>query len=165
MYIISKTSTTLPPPKNAWGRRGDKHTKKLLSNSYAGTLPCKMFIASQGHWKWSENIFPRRSVKREVCSESITKFSSIQFFLRNATISGSRNFGSTVQQVEKKLLETAEYWSIKKHMISHWAELLSKNCCWEPRSHTKHKGRLIRLKEFPQWIFLFHFSAQVLYTR
>jgi len=31
----------------------------------------------------------------------------------------------------KKLLETAEYWSIKKHLISCWAELLSKNCCWQ----------------------------------
>ena len=40
-----------PPPKSAWGRptRRDKHTKKLDSNNYAGTLPCKVFIASQGH--------------------------------------------------------------------------------------------------------------------
>jgi len=36
---------------------------------------------------------------------------------------------------------------------------------WERRSHTKHKGRLIRLQEFPHWIFLFHFNATVLYTR
>jgi len=36
---------------------------------------------------------------------------------------------------------------------------------WERRSHTKHKGRLIRLQEFPHWIFLFHFSATVLYRR
>jgi len=36
---------------------------------------------------------------------------------------------------------------------------------WERRSHTKHKGRLIRLQDFPHWIFLFHFSATVLYTR
>jgi len=33
------------------------------------------------------------------------------------------------------------------------------------RSHTKHKGRLIRLLEFALWIFLFRFSATVLYTR
>jgi len=48
--IISKTSTTLPPPeKNAWGTRRDKHTKKIESNNYAGTLPWKMFIASHGY--------------------------------------------------------------------------------------------------------------------
>jgi len=27
---------------------------------------------------------------------------------------------------------------------------------WERRSHTKHKGRLIRLQEFPHWVFLLH---------
>jgi len=32
--------------KTAWGTRRDKHTKKLESNSYAGTLPWKVFIAS-----------------------------------------------------------------------------------------------------------------------
>jgi len=36
---------------------------------------------------------------------------------------------------------------------------------WERRSHTKHKGRLICLQEFPHWIFLFHFSATLPYTR
>jgi len=59
------------------------------------------------------------------------KFSSIQFFVRNATISRERNFTNTVQKVERKLLETAEYWSMKKHLISWWAELLSKNYCWQ----------------------------------
>jgi len=28
----------------------------------------KVFIASQGHWKWSDNIFPCHSGKREICS-------------------------------------------------------------------------------------------------
>jgi len=48
----------------------------------AGTLPWKVFIASQGHWKWSDNVFPRHSGKCEVCSESVTNFSgsSIQSF-------------------------------------------------------------------------------------
>jgi len=35
----------------------NKHTKKHESNNYAGTLPWKVFIASQGHWIWSDNIF------------------------------------------------------------------------------------------------------------
>jgi len=57
-YIISKTSTTLPTPeKNAWGTCRDKHTKKIESNNYAGTLPWKMFIASHGYWKWPDNFF------------------------------------------------------------------------------------------------------------
>jgi len=30
---------------------------------------------------------------------------------------------------------------------------------WERRSYTKHKGRLIRLQDFPDWVFPFHFSA------
>jgi len=86
---ISKTSTTFPPPKKCLGQatRRDKHTKKLESNNYAGILPWKVFTASQGYWKWSDNICPCHSGKREVCSESMTKFSSIQFFVRNATIS------------------------------------------------------------------------------
>jgi len=36
------------PPKNTWCTRGDKH-QKLQSNNYSGTLPWKVFIASQGH--------------------------------------------------------------------------------------------------------------------
>ena len=46
-YIISKTSTTFSPPqRNAWCTRRDKHTKKLESNNYGGTLFWKVFIAS-----------------------------------------------------------------------------------------------------------------------
>jgi len=26
---------------------------------------------------------------------------------------------------------TADCWSIKKHLISCWAEQLSKSCCWQ----------------------------------
>jgi len=50
-YIISKTSTTFPPPKNAWGMRRDKHDKKLESN-YAGTLPGSCLL----HHKGIENV-------------------------------------------------------------------------------------------------------------
>jgi len=57
----------------------------------------------------SGNIFPRHSGKREVCRESMTNFSSIQFIERNATISRQRNFRNIVQKVEKKILETAEF--------------------------------------------------------
>jgi len=71
-YTIPKTSTTFPPPKkHVWGARIDKHIKKFESNSYAGILPWKVFIAPQGHWKRSDNIFPPHSGKREVCSESM----------------------------------------------------------------------------------------------
>jgi len=45
--------------------------------------------------------FPRHSEKREVCSEPTTKFSSIQFFVWNVTISRYGNVRNTVQWVEK----------------------------------------------------------------
>jgi len=43
-YIISKTSTTFT--QKTLGVHAEKHTKKLESNNYAGTLPWKVFIAS-----------------------------------------------------------------------------------------------------------------------
>jgi len=49
--------------------------------------------------------------------------------------------------------------------VSWYQGVLLKIEVWECSSHTKQKGRLIRLQEFPHWIFLFHFSATVLYTR
>jgi len=55
--LFRKQAQLSSPPKNAWVTQRDKHTKKLESNNYAGTLPWKVFIASQGHWKWSDNIF------------------------------------------------------------------------------------------------------------
>jgi len=48
-HVISKASTTSSPKKVAWGMSRDKHTKKLENNNYAGTLPWKVFITSQGH--------------------------------------------------------------------------------------------------------------------
>jgi len=42
---------------------------------------------------------------------------------------------------------------------------IAKKEVWERLSHTKPKGRLIRLQEFPHWTFLFHFSVAVLYTK
>ena len=44
-YFESKHNFPFPP-KNAWGMRRDKQTKKLESNNYAGTLAWKVFIAS-----------------------------------------------------------------------------------------------------------------------
>jgi len=46
--------------------RRDKHPKKL--EAINGTFPWKVFIASQGHWKWPDNAFPRHSGKCEVYS-------------------------------------------------------------------------------------------------
>jgi len=58
----------------------------------AGTRPWNVFIASQRHWKWSDNVFPtRHSGKYEVCSlqqvHANFSCSSIQFLVRNAIIS------------------------------------------------------------------------------
>jgi len=47
-----------------------------------------------------------------------------------------------------------------------WCQgVLLKKEVWERRSHTKYQGRLIRLQEFPHWIFLFHFMVLRCYTR
>jgi len=41
---------------------------------------------------------------------------------------------------------------------------IAKKRCGRPFPQQKYKGKPIRLQEFPHWIFLFHFSAMVLYT-
>ena len=128
--IMSKTSTTLPTPKTAWGTRRDKHTKKLESNNYAGTLSCKVLIASQGYWKWSDNIFPRHSGKREVCSESMTKFSPIQFFYETRLYRGNAISEILCSRL-KKIIRDSKLLVVKKHLVSCWAELLSKSRCWQ----------------------------------
>jgi len=53
---------------------------------------------------------------------------------------------------------------VQKLLLASRGVLLRKEM-WERCFHTKHKGSLIRPQEFPHWIFLFHFSASVLYTR
>ena len=76
----------------------------------------------------------------------------------------------------KKLLEATECWSIKsiwfraelnfcpKTLLAGRNVLLKKRC-GNAVSTPNIKGRLIGLQEFPHWVFLFHFSATVLYTR
>jgi len=46
VYYFENKQNFPSTPKNAWGTRRDKHTKKLESNNYAGILPWKVFIAS-----------------------------------------------------------------------------------------------------------------------
>jgi len=82
-YIISKEAQLVSPPTETLGVRVETNiTKKHESNN-----PGKVFIASQGHLKKIRQYFSRHSGKREVCSESMTNFSSFQFFVRNPTIS------------------------------------------------------------------------------
>jgi len=120
--------------------------------------------------------FPRYSGKREVCSESMTKFSPIQIFLYETRLYRGNAILEILYSRLKKKLETAECWSIKSiwfraelnfcpKIVAGRQECIAKKEVWERRSHTKHTGRLIRLQEFPHRIFLFHFSATVLYTR
>ena len=66
--------------------------------------------------------------------------------------------------VDKKHLVRAEL-NVCPKIVAGRQECIAEKEVWERRSHTKHKGRLIRLQEFPHWIFLFQFSATVLYTR
>jgi len=67
--------------------------------------------------------------------------------------------------VDKKASDFVLSWTFVQKLLLVGRGVLLKKEVWERRSHTKYKGRLIRLQEFPHWIFLFHFSATVLYTR
>jgi len=166
-----KTSTTFPlPQNNTFGVRVETNIpKKLESNNYAGTLRWKVFIASQGHWKWSDNIW-----KREVCNESMTKFSYIQFFYETRLCCGNA-IVKMLYSTSKKIIRHSRMLVHKKasdFVLSFCPKIfagrqgcIAKKEVWARRFHTKHKGRLIRLQEFPHWIFLFHFCATVLYTR
>jgi len=89
-YINSKTSTTFPTPQKTLrvlDTRRDKHTKKLESNNYAGTSPWKVFTASQGLENDQTIFFHVIAENVKFFGESMTKFSSIQVFVRNATLS------------------------------------------------------------------------------
>jgi len=68
--------------------------------------------------------------------------------------------------VDKKASDFVLSWTFVQNLLLAGRGVLLKKRCgvWERRSHTKHKGRLIRLQEFQHWNFLFHFSATVLYT-
>ena len=73
-----------------------------------------MFIASQGHEKWPDNIFPRHSRKREACSESMPKFSPIQFFVRNATYIAVMQFSKYCAVGWKKIIRDSRILVDKK---------------------------------------------------
>jgi len=85
VYCFENKHNLSSPTKNAWGTCRHKHTKKLQSNNYAGTLPLKVFIASRA-LKMIRQYFQRHNGKRKVCSESMIKFLPIHFFVRNANI-------------------------------------------------------------------------------
>jgi len=165
--LFRKQAQLFLPPRTAWGTRRDKHTKKLESNNYAGTLPWTVLIASQGYWKWSDNIFHVTAGNVKCIVSQWPNSHPFKFFCTK------RDY---IAVGWKKLLETAECWSIKSiwfraelnfcpKIVAGRRECIAKKEVWERRSHTKHTGRLIRLQEFPHRIFLFHFSATVLYTR
>jgi len=70
--------------------RRDKHPKKPEAINVV-TLPWEVFIASQRHWKWSDNVFPRHSgnVKfaLQTASESMINFCIFEVGLFEATSS------------------------------------------------------------------------------
>jgi len=114
------------PPKNACVTQRDKHNKNSKAIITLALCPGRCLSHHKGIENDQTIFFPRHSGKREVCNESMTKFSSIQFFARNATVSRWRNFWNIIQQVENKSLETAEYWSIKNIWFRAELKLLSK---------------------------------------
>jgi len=75
--------------------------------------------------------FPRHSGKREVCRESMTKFSSIQIFLYETRLHRGNAILEILYSRLKKIIRDSRMLVDKKHMVSCWAELLSKNRCWQ----------------------------------
>ena len=75
------------PPKKRLGTRRDEHTKKLESINYAGTLPWKVFIASHGYWKWSDNIWNLKfAVSQWLNSHTFNFLYEIQLYGGNAIL-------------------------------------------------------------------------------
>ena len=75
--------------KNAWASLHvetniPKNSKAIMMLAFC---PGKCLLHHKGIENDQTIFFPRHSGKREVCSESMTIFSSIQFFVRNVTIS------------------------------------------------------------------------------
>jgi len=100
-YIISTTSTTFPSPKKTLGVGVETNISKNLKavNMLVlcpGRCPGRLL-----HHKGTENdqiiFFHVTAVNVKFAVESLTKFSFIQFFVRNATLSWYCNFRNTVQ--------------------------------------------------------------------
>ena len=89
-YIISKTSPTFPPPQKMLGLSGETNIPK---NSKAiimlALYPGKCLLHHKGIENDETIFLPRHSAKREVCFESMTKFSSIQFLYETLLYRGN----------------------------------------------------------------------------
>ena len=95
-----KKKHNFPSPQKTLGSRVETNISK---NSKAIIMLALCPVRCLLHHKVIEidqtTFFSRHSGKHEVCGKSMTKFSTIQIFVRNATISRERNFrnGLTVQ--------------------------------------------------------------------
>jgi len=87
-YIISKTSTTFPPPKKTLGVRVETNIPK---NSKAiimlALCPGRCLLHHKGIEYDQIIFFHVTAVNVKFAVESMTKFSFIQFFVRNTTLS------------------------------------------------------------------------------
>jgi len=105
----------------------------------------KLFIASQGRWKWLDNIFPRHSGKREVCtrSKSMTKLSSIQFLYETRLYRGNKILEMLCSRLKKIIKDSrilvarkASYfvlsWTFVQKLLLAGRGVLLKLEVWEP---------------------------------
>ena len=113
------------PIKNASGARRDKHTKKLERNNYADTLPWKVFIASQAHWKWSDNIFHVTAGNVKFAVGQWPNFHPCNFLYETRLYRG--NAVSEIPYSRLKKINRDSWIMVdKKHLISCWVELCPK---------------------------------------
>jgi len=94
-----------------------------------------VFIASKGHWKWSDNIW-----KRGVCSDSMTKFSYIQFLYETRLYRGNaileilysklkKIIGDSRILVDEKASDFVLSWTfVQKLLLACKGVLLKKRC-------------------------------------
>jgi len=117
--LLRKQAQLSLPPKNAGGTRLHVETN-IRKNSKAiimlALCPGRCLLHHKGIAN-DQITSPRRSGKREVCSESVTKF-SFNFLYETRLYRGKASLEILYNKTKKKLFETAQHRSIKKHLIS-----------------------------------------------
>jgi len=85
------------------------------------------FLCNFGH-RWEDGIINKQ--RKEVDPSIPSSYLLIQFFLYETRLCRCNAISEIPYSRLKKIIETAEFWPTKKHLISCWSKLLSKNCCW-----------------------------------
>ena len=87
-----------------------KHSKATIM---LALYPGKCLLHHKGIENDQTIFFPRHREKREVCSESMTKFSSIQFLHETRLYRGNAILEILYSKLKTNYSTQQEYWSIK----------------------------------------------------